>query len=103
MCILKRVQGQCKPNAESSLFAEAKPVLAALFRKALQRYCFLATQPNKMHKIDLNVHRLILLCNLFETNLIIIKNVDVLFSKKIVWFTKKYISLQPISNRRCYG
>ena len=39
MCILKkRVQGQCKPNAESLLFAEAKPVLAAFSRKTLQRY-----------------------------------------------------------------
>ena len=31
------MQGQCKPNAESSLYAEAKPVLAALSGKALQR------------------------------------------------------------------
>lgn len=31
MYILKRMQGQCKPNAESSLFAEAKPVLAGDF------------------------------------------------------------------------
>jgi len=28
------VQGQCKPNAESSLFAEAKPVLAVVFSKS---------------------------------------------------------------------
>jgi hypothetical protein len=28
------VQGQCKPNAESSLFAEAKPVLAGDFLKS---------------------------------------------------------------------
>ena len=29
----KTVQGQCKPNAESSLYAEAKPVLAGDFFK----------------------------------------------------------------------
>ena len=33
MCILKRSQGLCKPNAESSFFAGAKPVLAAPFLK----------------------------------------------------------------------
>ena len=63
MCILKRMQGQHKPNAESLLYAEAKPVLAVLFRKALQRYYFLRTQPNKMHKNDQNVHISVVLCN----------------------------------------
>jgi hypothetical protein len=56
-------QGQCKPHAESSLFAVAKPVLAVLFQKALQRYYFLRTQPNKMHKNSRNVHTSAVLCN----------------------------------------
>ena len=36
MCISKKksLQGQCKPNAESLLFAEAKPVLAGDFPKS---------------------------------------------------------------------
>ena len=32
-------------------------------QKALQRYTFLRTQPNKMHKINRFVHKLRLLCN----------------------------------------
>ena len=31
MYVQKKVQGQCKPNTESLLFAEAKPVLAGDF------------------------------------------------------------------------
>ena len=33
-----RVQGQCKPNAESSLYAEVQPVLANSFAK-ISRGC----------------------------------------------------------------
>ena len=50
-----------------------------LLENRLQNYYFLRTQPNKLHKIDLNVHRLILLCNQFKADLTIIKSVDVLF------------------------
>ena len=32
-------------------------------QKALQRYTFLRTQPNKMHKNSQNVHTLTVLCN----------------------------------------
>lgn len=32
-------------------------------RKALQRYDFLRTQPNKMHKNSQNVHTSAVLCN----------------------------------------
>ena len=73
MCILKGVQGQCKPNAESSLFAEAKPVLAAFSRKTLQNYTILPIQPNKLHKINLNVHKKVDLCNVLIVYLTIIK------------------------------
>jgi len=40
------VQGRCKPNAESSLYAEAEPDFAVLFIKALQRYTFSLTPAN---------------------------------------------------------
>jgi hypothetical protein len=44
----------------------------SLFKKALQRYYFLRTQPNKMHKINGFVHRKADLCN---TNLAVwVKN-----------------------------
>ena len=52
MCILKRLQGQYKP------------VLAALSQKAVQRYNFLRTQPNKMHKNSPFVHISSFLCNI---------------------------------------
>ena len=52
MCILKRLQGQYKP------------VLAALSQKAVQRYNFLRTQPNKMHKNRPFVHISSFLCNI---------------------------------------
>ena len=37
--------------------------LRTLFQKALQRYCFLRTQQNKMHKNKSFVHKLRFLCN----------------------------------------
>ena len=36
---------------------------APLFEKAVQRYGFLCTQPNKMHKIGSNAHIFADLCN----------------------------------------
>ena len=61
MCILKRLQGQCKPNAQKTMdiasvlqIAEAKPVLAAPFSK---RRCkgttFCAHSQTKCTKIAL--------------------------------------------------
>jgi hypothetical protein len=38
----KSVHGQCKPNAESSLFAEAKPVLAVDFLKSAAKVLLFA-------------------------------------------------------------
>ena len=35
------------------------------FFKALQRYAFLRTQPNKLHKNGQNVHTSPFLCNVF--------------------------------------
>ena len=58
------MQGQCKPNAESSLFAEAKPVLAAFSQKTLQNYLKYPIWQNKLHKISQIVHTLADLCNL---------------------------------------
>ena len=37
--------------------------LCTLVQKRVQRYCFLRTQPNKMHKNDRNVHISVVLCN----------------------------------------
>jgi hypothetical protein len=36
------VQGLCKPSAESVLFAEVQPILAAHSQNALQNYAILA-------------------------------------------------------------
>lgn len=33
------------------------------FQNRLQNYTFLGTQPNKLHKIDRNVHISVVLCN----------------------------------------
>ena len=48
--------------------------LRTLFQKALQRYCFLRTQQNKMHKIDSFVHKLIDLCNKEEGKCLVFTN-----------------------------
>ena len=40
--------------------------MCILFKNRVQNYYFLRTQPNKLHKIDRNVHRLDVLCNLFD-------------------------------------
>ena len=67
MCILKGVQGQCKPNAQktmdiASLLACSKLLRRSLFSRVIfqnrpQRYNFLRTQPNKMHKNSPFVHK----------------------------------------------
>ena len=46
MCILKRLQGQYEACSRS-----------AFLKKAVQRYNFLRTQPNKMHKNSPFVHK----------------------------------------------
>lgn len=60
----KRLQGQLKPQQKAGFLLRRSLFSRVIFENRPQRYYFLRTQPNKMHKNDQNVHISVVLCNI---------------------------------------
>ena len=63
MCILKGCKDSASRMQRACFLLRRSLFSQRFFKKALQRYYFLRTQPNKLHKIGQLVHRLVDLCN----------------------------------------